>query len=38
MTAEKAESLGADDYITKPFESEELIAKVDKILAERVTS
>ncbi|HAL45154.1 MAG TPA: two-component system response regulator [Phycisphaerales bacterium] len=34
MTAEKAKSLGADGFITKPFEAKELLAKIDNILSE----
>ena len=34
MTAEKAKELGADDYVVKPFHSEELTGKVEMILAQ----
>ena len=34
MTAEKAKSFGADGYIAKPFEAEDLIAKINNTLAE----
>jgi CheY-like chemotaxis protein len=33
MTAEKVKKVGADDYIVKPFEPEELGGKVEGILA-----
>jgi OmpR family response regulator RpaB len=32
MTAEKIKTVGADDYIVKPFEPEELTDKVEEIL------
>jgi CheY-like chemotaxis protein len=35
MTAEKIKKVGADDYIVKPFEPEELAGKVEEILAQR---
>jgi DNA-binding response OmpR family regulator len=35
MTAEKAESMGADDYITKPFDAKELVNKTERLLTER---
>jgi OmpR family response regulator RpaB len=35
MTAEKIKKIGADDYIVKPFEPEELAGKVEEILAQR---
>jgi DNA-binding response OmpR family regulator len=34
ITAEKAKSFGADDYIAKPFEAAELLAKIENVLAE----
>jgi OmpR family response regulator RpaB len=34
MTAEKIKEVGADDYIVKPFEPEELADKVEEILAQ----
>jgi CheY-like chemotaxis protein len=34
VTDEKIKKLGADDYIIKPFEPEELAGKVEKILAQ----
>ena len=34
MTAEKAKKLGAEDYIIKPFDPEELTDKVEEILAQ----
>lgn len=33
--AEKAQALGADDYITKPFNPEELLAKVRRIMEKK---
>jgi len=36
MTAEKAKRFGANDYIVKPFDPDELIAKIDKALTEKV--
>jgi DNA-binding response OmpR family regulator len=36
MTAEKAKSMGADDYIVKPFDAEELVNKIERILTEKV--
>lgn len=38
MTAEKARKLGADDYIVKPFESDELTEKAERILTQGVVS
>lgn len=38
ITAEKARDFGADDYIVKPFDTEELIEKIDKFLAGKVIS
>ena len=35
IVAERAETLGAEDYIVKPFDPEELINKVECILTER---
>ncbi|MFA5251704.1 MAG: response regulator [Phycisphaerae bacterium] len=35
MAAEKIKQIGADDYIVKPFEPEELTGKVEEILAQR---
>jgi len=34
LTAEKIKKIGADDYIIKPFEPEELMGKVEGILAQ----
>jgi len=34
MTAEQIKKIGADDYIVKPFEPEELMGKVEDILAQ----
>jgi CheY-like chemotaxis protein len=34
MTAEKAKNFGADGYITKPFEPEELVIKIEEFLAQ----
>ena len=34
MTAEKAKSFGADGYIVKPFDPEELMNKIGQILAQ----
>ena len=34
MTTEKAKKLGAEDYIIKPFDPEELTDKVEEILAQ----
>lgn len=34
MTDEKLKTLGADDYIIKPFEAEEFVGKVERILAQ----
>jgi CheY-like chemotaxis protein len=34
MTAEQIKKIGADDYIVKPFEPEELMGKVEGILAQ----
>lgn len=38
MTAEKAKRFGADDYIVKPFDPDELSAKIDNALTEKVVS
>jgi len=38
MTAEKAKEFGADDYIIKPFDPEELRGKVEEILAQGAIS
>ncbi len=38
MTAKKAEELGASGYITKPFDAEELIDKVEQVLANSASS
>ncbi len=38
ITIEKAKEFGADDYIVKPFTTEELLEKVDKALAGKVMS
>jgi two-component system, OmpR family, alkaline phosphatase synthesis response regulator PhoP len=32
MNEEKAKSFGADDYITKPFNTEELLDKIERLL------
>ena len=34
MTEEKLKTLGVDDYIIKPFEPEEFVSKVERILAQ----
>jgi OmpR family response regulator RpaB len=34
MTAEQIKKIGADDYIVKPFEPEELMGKVEGLLAQ----
>jgi CheY-like chemotaxis protein len=34
MTEEKLKKLGADDYIIKPFEPEEFVGKIERILAQ----
>ncbi len=34
MTAEKTKEFGADDYIIKPFDPEELMNKIERILME----
>ena len=34
MTAEQIKKIGADDYIIKPFEPEELMGKLEEILAQ----
>jgi CheY-like chemotaxis protein len=34
MTAEQIKKIGADDYIIKPFEPEELTGKLEEILAQ----
>jgi len=34
MTAEQIKNIGADDYIIKPFEPEELMGKLEGILAQ----
>ena len=36
MTSEKAKEFGADDYIIKPFDPDELIAKINNALTEKV--
>src|SRR5690242_20979274 len=33
---ERARRVGADDWITKPFESQQLIAKVEELLKKRI--
>jgi DNA-binding response OmpR family regulator len=33
MNEEKAKKFGADDYIAKPFDAEELIGKIERLLA-----
>ena len=38
MTAEKAKRFGADDYTIKPFDPDELIAKINNALMEKVIS
>jgi DNA-binding response OmpR family regulator len=34
MTEEKLKKLGADDYIIKPFEPEEFVGKIERVLAQ----
>lgn len=34
QTSEKAISLGANEYISKPFKPEEIVAKIDELLAQ----
>ena len=35
---EKGLALGADDYVTKPFSTKEVVAKVEELLNERPSS
>jgi two-component system alkaline phosphatase synthesis response regulator PhoP len=37
MTAEKAKQLGADDYMTKPFDPEEMLNKIKQTLESKPT-
>jgi DNA-binding response OmpR family regulator len=36
MTAERAKKFGADDYVVKPFDPEELVDKIEDVLAQGV--